>query len=256
MCFASGGGLALPTFRALLCLACLCVVSGRAAQAELITSDYLSHPNLEAAGVCGGYTYTASQSQSHGLFLAEGFPSNYSVYSDSVGSLTQQDLMATNGPLSWSFSIRAALNASAPTPMAASGTVAIYGSTTGTAGSGELLLQGDIEAFGSSIDALLDPATTLFQISFHVTGGAFAADYGNTALIIFSPGFIVGWGAGMDDTPFVGDFLHDFSFNGPSGVVDVVVPIPEPSLGVLAFTLLAAGLVLFCSRRRGTRRGV
>jgi hypothetical protein len=244
MCFASGGGLALPTFRALLCLACLCVVSARTAQAGLITSDYLSYPNLEAAGIYGGYT------ASTGVFWAEGCPASYSV-----SSLSQQDLMPADGVLPWSFSISAELNASAPTPMAASGTVAIYGSTTGTEGSGKLLLQGNIEAFGSSIDPLLDPSTTLFQITFHVTGGAYAADYGDSALIILSPGFITGWGPATDDTPFAGDLLHDFHFNGLDGVADVVV-IPEPSWGVLAFTLLAGGLVALFSRRHGTRRDV
>jgi hypothetical protein len=241
---ATGGGLPLRRSWILPLLACLCVVSGGALRAELITDTYLSFPNLEATGVYGGYTAV------NGHFWAEGYPASYSITASS-----EQDLMPIDGFTSWSFSIDAQLDPLAPTPMPASGTVFIYGSTTGIVGSGELLLQGDIEAFGLSIDPSLDSATTLFDFAFHVTGGAYAADYGNLARIILSPAFITGWGAGMDDTPCVGTPLQDFSFNGPGGVADVV-SIPESDSRMLAFTLLAAGYVLYISRRHRTRRGV
>jgi hypothetical protein len=236
MCLARGGNLALLTFHALLWLACLCVVSSSTAQADLITDVYLSYPNLEAAGIYGGYT------ASNGIFWAEGVPTTYSVL-----STTQQDQMTANGLMPWSFSINAEIQPTSAAPMTASGTVAIYGSTTGATGAGQLLLGGDIEWFGASISPSLEPATTLFQFSFRITGGAYAADYGSSGLVILSPGFISGWGPGMDDTPFVGDFLHDFQFNGPNGVADVV-GIPEPSWGGLACALLAGGLAIVLLR--------
>jgi hypothetical protein len=230
MVTARGSGLAFQTFHVLLSLACLGVVFGSPAQADLITDLYPSYPNLEAAGICGGYT------ASNGVFWAEGVPTSFSAVSTS-----QEDLMPAQGLLPWSLSILANIDPALTAPMAASGTVSVYGSTTGTTGSGQLLLEGDIEALGASISASLDPMTTLFQFSFRVTGGAYAADYGSSGLIILSPGFIMGWGPTMDDTPFVGDFRHDFQFNGPAGVADIV-PIPEPGWGSLAFALLAAAL--------------
>jgi hypothetical protein len=247
MCSTPGGSPAMSKLRAFLCIVCLCAVFGETARAELITSNYLPYPNLEVAGMSG--TYTAST----GHFFAIGYPSSYSVV-----SWTQQDLMPSDY-FNWVFRIDAYLDLSSPldplssTPIVAAGTVTIQGSSTGPGGVATTLLTGTIEAFGESIAPSLNPATTLFQFSFHVTDGVYAADFGSTALIILSPGFVTDWGPGLNDTPYVGDLSQDFTFTGPSGVVDVVT-IPEPNLGVLALMLMVSGLVMYCSRRRGTRR--
>jgi hypothetical protein len=241
MCLAPGGSPATSKLRVLLGIVCLCAAFGETARAELITSNYWSYPNLEVAGMSG--TYTAST----GHFLAYGYPASYSFT-----SLTQQDLMPSDY-LNWLFRIDAYLDPLSSTPMTATGTVIIKGSSTGSGGAALPLLTGTIEAFGASIAPSLDPATTLFQFTFHVTDGAFAGDFGSTALIILSPGFITDWGPGLDDTPYVGDLTKDFTFTGPTGVVDVVT-IPEPNLGVLATTLMVSGLVMYCSRRQRNRR--
>jgi hypothetical protein len=241
MCLAPGGSPATSKLRAFLCIACLCAVFGETARAELITSNYWPYPNLEVAGMSGAYT------ASTGHFLAYGYPSSYSVTSS-----TQQDLMPSDYD-KWLFLIDAYFDPLSSTPMTATGTVTIKGSSTGLGGTTQTLLTGSIEAFGASIAPSLDPATTLFQFTFHVTGGEYAADFGSTALIILSPGFITDWGPGLNDTPYVGDLTKDFTFTGPTGVVDVVT-IPEPNLGVLATTLMLSGLVMYCSRRQGNRR--
>jgi hypothetical protein len=246
MCLASGGSPATSKLLAFLCIVCLCAAFGETARAELITSNYWSYPNLEVAGMSG--TYTAST----GHFLAYGYPSSYFKEPTDSPDPLLNDLMPSDY-VNWLFLVDAYLNPLSSTPMTATGTVTIKGSSSGLGGTSTPLLTGTIEAFGASIAPSLDPATTLFQFTFHATGGAFAGDFGSTALIILSPGFVTDWGPGLDDTPYVGDLTKDFTFTGPTGVVDVVT-IPEPNLGVLATTLMLSGLVMYCSRRQGNRR--
>lgn len=234
--------------RGLLLLACLGGFFSSAAQAALITDDYPAHPNLSVIGLYGGYT------ASSGSFWAEGTPQSYSHDSSGLQDL-MPGLLTEDDEYLWSFSIAAELESAGSTPMPASGTVAIYGSVTGDQGAGELLLGGNIEAFGSSIDPSLAPETTLFDVSFRVTGGAYATDYGSLARIILTPAFTTGVSEELDDTPFNGNLACDFTFSGASGVADVVA-IPEPCSGAMALTLLATGLVTFASRRLGMRRGV
>jgi hypothetical protein len=227
--------------RAFLCClvlsACLFAIAAGTANAGFVTTGEAPIPNLSVMSVTGSYT------AEDGMFQCSGSPLDYTGLSSSASELMSED--ASN----WSLNLTAWLDSGATTPMAASGTITIYGSPTGSAGPGELLLSGEVTAFGSEIAPTLEPNTTFFDCVFTVNGGLYAGDYGASARIIISPEFDSG-------TPFANSFSSDFTFDGFNGVADVVA-VPEPCSGTMLLTLLASGLAATCvSRRFRTRRSV
>lgn len=233
MRFSTVGRRHVTGIAAMVFFAGLMAVAPGAAHGDLINPTSNITPDISSFDMVA--TYDAG---SHTLTVT-GCPQYYNASSGgSSNYVTAAD--------DYSLAINAILTPSATTPTSATGSVSLYGSVTD--GSTGLLLSGTVDGFG--IDLHDAEGYALLDISFRVTGGELAGDFGPTAATLLTVYYSADWG----DTAF-SDLENNFSYNDIcNNVADTfsTTTTPEPGTAALLLTMVAgvAASALRQSRKR------